>query len=110
MLHSLQSDADWHKSVSAVPGIQPHRGWTLHWGEDEDSDGFWAPFYVAIRHDGRAKSLNLSRFSFRASQARWNWLVEHNFPDRHRYRSGVIGPLDSATIDRFIEIEARDAA
>lgn len=67
--------------IDALPvaSIKPVQGWQLCELIEDDDDGFSRPSYVA-RSAERDVFLNVSRFHFSPSQARFAWLVEHGFP------------------------------
>lgn len=89
------------RDVSPVRDIEPVDGWSLLEGEYEDGDRFTTKFYVASgpEHD---VLLNVSRFDFKPTQARFAWLVGFGFPQNVTYMTGVRGPLCNASIDGAI--------
>jgi hypothetical protein len=85
--------------ADAVAGIAPVYGWSLLSFEEEDSNGFWRDCYIARRGD-RSVLLDVSRFNFTPTQARFDWLVRNGFPKRPTPKGGWFS----------VEIDARIAA
>ncbi len=76
--------------------IAPCRGWVLMHDIYQDADGFNRNWWEARHFGGATQLLQVSDFSFAMTQARFNWLVENNFPQSPR------GPWSSDEIDRRI--------
>lgn len=108
MAHSDLSNAVRYPEGVPVFGIAPYRGYELLFFDVEDSDGFWTTAYLARGAEGD-RLLEVSRFLFNPSQARFEWIVDMGFPAGVIYRPGVHelrGPLCNATIDNAIEAAA----
>ena len=90
-------------AATAVPGIAPVDGYTLCAMPEDDGDGFTAQVYFARKHGPDYPvdfHLDISRFSFTPTQARFVWLVRNGFS-----RRPGIGPWDDRDIDREIARE-----
>jgi hypothetical protein len=83
-------------SAELITTIDPVDGWRLFKVEAEDSDGFWYPDWFAAR-DQQEVLLDVSRFRWSPSQARFAWLVENGFPPRP-----ALGPWDDTDIEARI--------
>jgi hypothetical protein len=81
-----------------VPGIEPVQGWQLCELVEFDRSGFRSTTYIASSAD-QDVVLNLSRFRFTPSQARFAFLVEHGFP-----ASPNIGPWDDTDIEMRLAV------
>ena len=81
--------------LSAVPldCIPAVDGWQLCQMTEQDRDGFDYPVYVARSAD-RDVILDVSRFRFTPSAARFAWLVRNGFPARPAF-----GPWDDTDIE-----------
>ena len=90
--------------MSPVPGVQPVDGWELLTRDEQDGDGFWSAYYVA-RGPERDELLDVCRFRFSPSQARFAWLVRNGFPPRPAF-----GPWDDRDIEAAIAAERSAAA
>lgn len=88
-------------TAAPVDGVAPVDGWTLCRFDDLDSDGFWTTEYVA-RSDATDVHLDVCRFRFTPSQARFDWLVRHDFPAR----PNPFGGWDDGDIEGRIAAEA----
>lgn len=84
-------------------GIEPHLGWVLMHDDYEDGDRFTRNWWEAHK-DGERKLLQVSDFRFTMTQARFNWLVENNFPHRQvQHSHGPVGvPWTDDAIDERI--------
>lgn len=80
------------------PGIAPHKGWSLFEADEWDGEGFLTPTYFA-RGPVRDVHLNHSRFAFEPTDARFAWLVDHEFGRGLK----VCSPFNSDDIDAAIE-------
>lgn len=76
-----------------VLSIGAVQGWRLCELTEHDDDGFSRPGYIA-RSAERDVILNVSRFHFSPSQARFAWLVENGFP-----RAAGCGPWTDIELD-----------
>jgi hypothetical protein len=83
-----------------VADIAPIGGWQLYRFDEFDGDGFKTAGYTAQRGDEEVR-LNVSRFRFTPSQARFAWLVENGFP-----HSPNFGPWDDTDIEMRMSIPA----
>lgn len=83
-----------------VEGIAPVDGWALHTWTERDGDGFHYSEFAAVRGD-EVRHLNVSRFRFSPSQARFEWLVRNGFP-----RGPGVGAWDNADIEMRMAIPA----
>ena len=89
-----------HRGMAPVAFIEPVAGWSLMEATNYDSDGFSYPDYYAVRGE-EARMLDVSRFRFTPSQARFAWLVENGFPPRP-----TLGPWDDTDIEMRLSVEA----
>jgi hypothetical protein len=80
--------------------VEPYQGWTLHEFDEEDGEGFTTTAYFA-RGPKVDVGLNLSRFNFEPTDARFCWLVDNNFGQG--FSRG--GPLTNDDIDARIARE-----
>ena len=86
--------------LTPVPGIAPYAGWALLSFQYRNEDGFTLPAYVAANETlSWYKLLYLSGHDFHPTQARWNWLVDRDFPRGKPGRGGAISLIDDAHID-----------
>jgi hypothetical protein len=83
--------------------IEPHLGWELFHDEYEDGDRFPRYWWEAHK-DGGHKLLQVSDFNFTMTQARFNWLVENDFPHHYvQHSHGPVGvPWSNDAIDERI--------
>jgi hypothetical protein len=91
--HTYISDPPPRWFASPVAGISHCQGWTLCQMAEADDDGFRTTLYIA-RGPERDVVLDVSRFSFQATQARFDWFVRNGFPRREG-----IGPWDDHDVD-----------
>lgn len=82
-----------------VDHVDPVDGWSLHSYPYMDGEGFWRDEYAARRGDAEVP-LDVSRFRFTPSQARFAWLVRNGFPPRPAF-----GPWDDTDIEARIQQE-----
>ena len=80
--------------------IAPVQGWQLCELDGRYHRGRWIVDYIARSAD-RDVVLNVSRFRFTPSQARFAWLVENGFP-----ASPNIGPWDDTDIEMRLAVPA----
>ena len=67
--------------------------------DEEDSDRFWTTGWTAVhRETGERRILQVSRFHFAMTTARFRWLVENGFP-----RPPGKAPWSSSEIDAAME-------
>ena len=90
--------------AAPAPNVEPYRGFTLLELDERDGDGFYTREFAARGPDGDVP-LNVSRFFFTPSNARFAWLVDNGFPP-----SPGIGPWCDAQIDAAIAAGRREAA
>lgn len=88
--------------ASPVRGIAPVQGWTLCQFDEDDSDGFTTPGYIA-RSAATDVPLDTSRFRFTPSQDRFAWLVRNGFPARPH----PMGGWDDTDIEHRLTAERR---
>lgn len=82
-----------------IEGLRPYRGWTLRTFADsfDKAPGRSGISGYLIRSDEEVRLLNCSRFSFRPTQERFEFLARHDFP---------IGLAHDAAIDAAMQVEA----
>jgi hypothetical protein len=80
-------------SMVPVAFIEPVAGWALMEAPNYDGDGFSYLDYYAVRGN-ETRLLDVSRFRFSPSQARFAWLIENGFPPRP-----TLGPWDDTDIE-----------
>lgn len=79
-----------------------HAGWLLEESDYEDGDGFHTPDYTAVR-GGERRGLNVSRFFFTPTPARFAFLVDTGFPAHPPRAPGrPYGPWNNEDLDRAI--------
>lgn len=87
-------------ATEKIDWIDPVDGWQLYSFVGYDSDGFHRPEYAA-RRGADEVPLDVSRFRFTPSNARFAWLVRNGFPPRPAF-----GPWDDTDIEARIAGEA----
>lgn len=81
------------------PVVFTHGAWECREGDYEDGDGFTTTEWTAHnRETGERRLMQLSRFHFTMTEARWRWLVENDFP-----RPPGKGPWSGSEIDARME-------
>lgn len=104
-MHDQQPQHDRYAKY-AYPGIEPVDGWTLCSLQETDGDGFHFTSYFAVRGNEQ-RSLNVSRFRFSPSQARFAFLARNGFPHRP---GKLLGPWDDTDIEMALAVEAAETA
>lgn len=86
-----------------VSGIAPYRGWTL-WAMQLGVHYHDRGHIFSATKDGRFNYLHLTH-SFSMTQARWEWLVDHDFPSfvpTAGLFAGAQGPWSEELLDAAI--------
>lgn len=89
--------------AARVEGVSPYRGYSLVWYGQERADVRGYDNLAVVDPWGSMLDLDVARFDFWPTDARFRWLVDAGFPTRAAF--GLIGPITETHIDAQIAAE-----
>lgn len=89
--------------AAPVEGVRSYNGFTLLWFGEEYSGNRYE--FYAVRDDatGECAQIDVSRWCFHPTNARFRWLVDNNFPTRKRFC--VNAPITDEMIDGMAALQ-----
>lgn len=89
--------------AARVEGVSPYRGYSLVWYGQERADVRGYDNLAVVDPWGSMLDLDVARFDFWPTDARFRWLVDNGLPTREHFC--LIGPITETLIDESIAAE-----